>query len=197
VLAAPPKNVVEKMAEEESDDATRPVTEILRQHNVTKEQGLGESESKIRLERDGPNELLKPKPPSLGMLFLMQLVNVIIMLLIVSAIASWIVNAQTNNFELSSIWKKWNSYVEGTAIMGIVIINAGIAAVTENDANNALEALSKMSQPQQLVQRDGEAKLIPSNQIVQGDIVILNVGDVCPADLRLITSDELKVNEML
>merc|ERR1719324_146647 len=131
------------------------------------------------------------------MLFLMQLVNVIIMLLIISAIASWIVNAQTNNFELSSIWKKWNSYVEGTAIMGIVIINAGIAAVTENDANNALEALSKMSQPKQLVKRDGKEIEIPSNQIVRGDIVILNVGDVCPADLRLITSDELKVNEML
>merc|ERR1719238_2238779 len=81
--------------------------------------------------------------------------------------------------------------------MGIVIINAGIAAYTENDANNALEALSKMSQASTSVKRDGKLEKIPSNQIVRGDIVALEVGDVCPADLRLITSDELKVNEML
>merc|ERR1719387_1008004 len=113
------------------------------------------------------------------------------MLLIASAIASYVVNFTGPD------WHKWNSYVEGTAIKGIVLLNAGIAAVTENDANNALEALQAMSQPMTTVLRDGKEQEIPSNQIVRGDIVILNVGDVCPADLRLITSDELKVNEML
>merc|ERR1719238_2141015 len=81
--------------------------------------------------------------------------------------------------------------------MGIVIINAGIAAYTENDANNAFEALSKMSQPSTSVKRDGKVLQIPSNELVKGDIVLLGTGDVAPADLRLITADELKVNEML
>merc|ERR1719379_2402650 len=134
---------------------------------------------------------MKPKPPSLAMLFLMQLVNVIIMLLIGSSIASWLVNFSGPDSD------KWNSYVEGVAIMTIVVLNAGIAAVTENDANNALQALSKMSQPQTTVRRMGKDQKVASNQIVRGDIVRLEVGDVCPADLHLITSDELKVNEML
>merc|ERR1719379_801171 len=190
----PKPDVAKKAAEAneaEVDDATRPIAELFKAQNVTSQKGLSASDAAERLKRDGLNELLKPKPPSLLTLFVMQLLNVIIMLLIASAGASFLVNFTGPD------WDKWNSYVEGTAIMGIVILNAGIAAVTENDANNALEALQAMSQPKTTVLRDGEAQKVDSNKIVRGDIVLLEVGDVCPADLRLITSDELKVNEML
>merc|ERR1719482_2302418 len=190
----PKPDVAKKAAEAnaaEVDDATRPIAEVFQAQKVEGQTGLLAADAMERLNRDGLNELLKPKPPSLLMLFVMQLLNVIIMLLIASAIASYVVNATGPD------WDKWNSYVEGTAIMGIVILNAGIAAVTENDANNALEALQAMSQPKTTVLRDGEAQKVDSNKIVRGDIVLLEVGDVCPADLRLITSDELKVNEML
>jgi potassium/sodium efflux P-type ATPase len=191
----PKPDVVKKVAEQqernEIDDATRPLAELFAEQQVESQKGLSASDAAQRLARDGLNELMKPKPPSLAMLFLMQLLNVIILLLIASAVASFIVNATGPD------WDKWNSYVEGTAIMGIVILNAGIAAVTENDANNALEALQAMSQPMTTVLRDGTEQKVQSNQIVRGDIVLLEVGDVCPADLRLITSDELKVNEML
>merc|ERR1719159_253537 len=188
-----PKPEIAKAAAEQADadDATRPLAELFAAQQVDNQKGLSASDAAERLKRDGLNELLKPKPPSLAILFLMQLVNVIIMLLIASAIASWIVNGTGPD------WHKWNSYVEGTAIMGIVLLNAGIAAVTENDANNALEALQAMSQPMTTVLRDGKEQKVQSNHIVRGDIVLLEVGDVCPADLRLITSDELKVNEML
>merc|ERR1719379_2529381 len=190
----PKPDVAKKAAEAneaEVDDATRPIAELFKAQNVTSQKGLCAGDAAERLNRDGLNELMKPKPPSLLMLFVMQLLNVIIMLLIASAIASYVVNFTGPD------WDKWNSYVEGTAIMGIVLLNAGIAAVTENDANNALEALQAMSQPMTTVLRDGTEQKVQSNQIVRGDIVLLEVGDVCPADLRLITSDELKVNEML
>merc|ERR1719379_308967 len=182
-----------KKVDEKDDqkDALRPVAEMCAEQKVSPEKGLSEPDAVARFKRDGPNELLKPKPPSLAILFLMQLVNVIIMLLIASAIASWIVNGTGPDSD------KWNSYVEGTAIMIIVILNAGIAAYTENDANNALEALSKMSQPMARVRRNGQDREVKCVEVVRGDVVILQTGDIAPADLRLIESSELKVNEML
>merc|ERR1719379_617381 len=190
----PKPDVAKKAAEAneaEVDDATRPIAEVFQAQKVECQTGLLAGDAAERLKRDGLNELLKPKPPSLLTLFVMQLLNVIIMLLIASAGASFLVNFTGPD------WDKWNSYVEGTAIMGIVILNAGIAAVTENDANNALEALQAMSQPKTTVLRDGVLQQIPCNELVKGDIVVLGTGDIAPADLRLITADELKVNEML
>merc|ERR1719409_1696033 len=116
------------------------------------------------------------------------------MLLSVSAVASIIVNASGSRANEAI------SYVEGIAIFVIVILNAGIAAWTENSANSALAALAKMSQPTSSVVRDGklvENPLLDSTAIVRGDIVLLQVGDVVPADIRLMESSELKVNEML
>merc|ERR1719409_810839 len=116
------------------------------------------------------------------------------MLLSVSAVASIIVNGTGSRSD------EILSYIEGIAIFVIVVLNAGIAAYTENSANNALAALAKMSQPTSSVIRDGkliENPLLDSTAIVRGDIVMLAVGDIVPADMRLIESAELKVNEML
>ena len=132
--------------------------------------------------------------PGLFLLFVMQLTNLIIMLLSASAVASIIVNGSGSRSDEAI------SYVEGIAIFVIVILNAGIAAYTENSANNALAAMAKMSQPTSSVVRDGklvENPLLDSTQIVRGDIVLLQVGDIVPADIRLIESSELKVTEML
>eukprot|EP00928_Gymnodinium_smaydae_P047517 TRINITY_DN31719_c0_g1_i1.p1 TRINITY_DN31719_c0_g1~~TRINITY_DN31719_c0_g1_i1.p1 ORF type:complete len:1005 (-),score=234.28 TRINITY_DN31719_c0_g1_i1:232-3246(-) len=110
----------------------------------------------------------------------MQLTNLIILLLLAAAVASFAVN----------------SVPSGVAILVIVVLNAGIAAATENHAGNALEALSQMTQPEALVLRDGAEVLVASSAIVRGDIVVLRVGDVVPADLRLVEAHDLKVNEM-
>ena len=91
-----------------------------------------------RAAAEGPNELKKPPVPGLLLLFVMQLTNLIIMLLSASAVASIIVNASGSRSDEAI------SYVEGIAIFVIVILNAGIAAYTENSANNALAALAKI-----------------------------------------------------
>ena len=86
------KKVAEQAGESSTEDATRPLAELFAEHNVQSQTGLSGGDAAERLKRDGLNELAKPKPPSLMMLFVMQLLNVIIMLLIASAVASYIVN---------------------------------------------------------------------------------------------------------
>jgi potassium/sodium efflux P-type ATPase len=172
-------------------EAAEPIADLCRKLGTSEQMGMSEEAAKERLANDGLNELFKPKPPGLILLFIMQLTNVIIMLLIASACASFVVNATGPDSHDAM------SYVEGIAILIIVILNAGIGAVTENNANGALEALSKMSQATATVLRGGKEIEIKSNHIVRGDIVILGTGDVCPADVRLITADELKVREMV
>ena len=79
----------------------------------------------------------------------------------------------------------------------IVFLNAGIAAVTEDSANDALEALSKLTQPTACVIRNGQEVDIPSANVVRGDVLLLKTGDIVAADVRLIQSSDLKANEML
>jgi potassium/sodium efflux P-type ATPase len=164
------------------------LAEVLASSKTT---GISEAEAKIRFERDGPNELEKPKRPTLAMLFLLQILNLIILLLVAAACASLIVNAT------GSANDDWTSYVESIAIFVIVILNAGIGAVTENSAAGALEALSKLSQPKAAVIRGGQEITVASTKIVKGDVVVLGVGDIVPADVRLIQAADFKVNEML
>merc|ERR1719331_48944 len=106
--------------------------------------------------------------------------NPIILLLVGAAIASLAVNSITT----------------AVAILFIVLVNAGIAAATENSAGSALEALSNMSQPEAQLLRGGAQRAVLSKDIVCGDVVILGVGDVVPADIRLLEASDLKVNEM-
>merc|ERR1712166_1064793 len=89
------------------------------------------------------------------------------------------------------------SYVDSIAILIIVFINATIAAVTENNANDALEALSNLQSPKCTVIRSGKEETIESKELVVGDIVKLATGDGVPADIRCITADDFRVNEML
>merc|ERR1719191_1700858 len=180
---------------EVSDDIATMDLEVLAKNLGTHlEKGMSKEGAAKRIAEEGPNELKKPPVPGLLLLFVMQLTNLIIMLLSASAVASIIVNG-TGSRANEAI-----SYVEGIAIFVIVILNAGIAAWTENSANSALAALAKMSQPTSSVVRDGkliENPLLDSTAIVRGDIVLLQVGDIVPADIRLMESSELKVNEML
>merc|ERR1719311_1577349 len=180
---------------EVNDDIATMDLEVLAKNLGTHlEKGMTSAAASQRAAAEGPNELKKPPVPGLLLLFVMQLTNLIIMLLSASAVASIIVNASGSRSDEAI------SYVEGIAIFVIVILNAGIAAWTENAANSALAALAKMSQPTSSVERDGkllENPPLDSTAIVRGDIVLLQVGDIVPADMRLIESSELKVNEML
>ena len=152
--------------------------------------GLTSARAEQKLEEDGKNELYKPPRPSLLALFIAQLCGFIIILLIIAAIASIIVNATGAKKD------DLLSYTTGMAIFVIVILNAGIAAYTENQAGGALEALSKMSQPCITVVRDGKDQSVDTETVVAGDIVLIGTGDVVPADLRLIEAFDVKVAEM-
>ncbi|CAJ1362374.1 unnamed protein product, partial [Effrenium voratum] len=152
--------------------------------------GLSEEKAAARLLKDGPNQLTQEPRLGLFMLFLLQLTSFIIILLIIAAIASIVVNA-TNEGKRDEIL----SYTTGMAIFVLVILNAGIAAYTEHQAGNALDALAKLSQPEVSVLRSGERLSVPTVDVVRGDIVLLETGDVVPADLRLIEASDVKVDE--
>eukprot|EP00425_Heterocapsa_triquetra_P014693 CAMPEP_0195152994 /NCGR_PEP_ID=MMETSP0448-20130528/182926_1 /TAXON_ID=66468 /ORGANISM="Heterocapsa triquestra, Strain CCMP 448" /LENGTH=1051 /DNA_ID=CAMNT_0040191759 /DNA_START=111 /DNA_END=3262 /DNA_ORIENTATION=+ len=143
-----------------------------------------------RLQSEGPNELEKPPKPTLLMLFIMQLTGFVIVLLIVAACASIVVNA-TGPKAGDPL-----AYTTGIAIFIIVLINAGIAAWTEHKAGDALEALSKMTQASIYVVRDGKEVKVDVPCVVRGDIVVLGTGDVVPADMRMFEADDIKVSEM-
>eukprot|EP00931_Biecheleriopsis_adriatica_P083339 TRINITY_DN5691_c0_g1_i3.p1 TRINITY_DN5691_c0_g1~~TRINITY_DN5691_c0_g1_i3.p1 ORF type:complete len:1094 (+),score=262.48 TRINITY_DN5691_c0_g1_i3:82-3363(+) len=180
----------QEVQEKQRQDAELPVEELAKLYKTDMARGLTTKEAQEILERDGLNELEKPPKPTLLMLFLMQLTSFIIVLLICAAGASVGVNA-TGPGASDPL-----SYTTGIAIAIIVLINAGIAAWTEHKAGDALEALSKMTQASITVLRDGQEISIAVPTVVRGDVVILGVGDVMPADTRLFDAKDFKVSEM-
>jgi len=153
--------------------------------------GLSSAEAERRFLEDGPNELEQPPRISLLMLFIIQLNSVIMYLLMGAVVASAVIRATGSQRD------KFISYVDSIAITIIVLINATIAAVTENNANDALAALSSLQTPESTVIRDGQEVEIKSREMVVGDIVKLATGDVVPADIRCVKADDFRVNEML
>ena len=92
----------------------------------------------------------------------------------------------------SAVLKEWT---EAIVIMAIVILNAVIGIVQEKKAESSLEALRSMSTPNARVLRQGEESIVPAEELVPGDIVYLEDGTMVPADMRLIESANLKVQE--
>lgn len=176
--------------DKQQTDAAMPIDDLAKQYKTDLKKGLSNQKAAEILERDGLNELEKPPKPTLLLLFLMQLTSFIIILLMISAIASILVNA-TGPKAADPL-----SYTTGIAIGIIVLINAGIAAWTESKAGDALEALSKMTQANIYVLRDGKEVQVAVPTVVAGDIVVLGTGDVVPADLRLFEAKDFKVSEM-
>lgn len=168
-----------------------PIETVIEMQESNADNGISQAVAEQRLEEDGPNELEKPPRISLAMLFLIQLNSVIMYLLMCAVAASAAIKATGDDKN------KIISYVDSIAIMIIVLINATIAAVTENSAGNALEALASLQSPMSTVIRDGVEVQIESREMVRGDIVKLGTGDVVPADVRLIKAADFRVNEML
>lgn len=141
--------------------------------------GLTSQEAKIRLERDGENKLNSKKKKTMLALFLSQLKDVMIYILIGAAIISGVMG------EIS----------DSIIILIVIFINAIIGVVQESKAEKALDALKELSTPKALVKRDGLIKEIPSEEVVVGDIIVIDAGRYIPADLRLIESVNLKIEE--
>ncbi|MDK2969089.1 MAG: P-type Ca2+ transporter type [Bacteroidota bacterium] len=160
------------------------IEEILKNFSVAPEVGLSEEEVEKRKEKFGPNILKATQQKSLWNIFLEQFKSSMVVILLVAAIISGIVG-MTNGEGLIDTW----------VILAILIVNAIIGVVEERKAQSSLEALSKMSAPHTKVLRNGEVTEIPSTEVVPGDIVVLDTGDIVPADMRLIEAVNLKIQE--
>ena len=141
--------------------------------------GLTSEEAKKRLEHYGPNQLEEaPRPTFLRMLW-EQLNNFVVILLIIASIISALLG----------------DYIEASAIMAIVVLNAVLGIVQERRAEEALAALKKLAAPDAQVIRDGSRQSIPAYELVPGDLVFLEAGNYVPADLRLLEAVNLRVEE--
>lgn len=149
------------------------------------ETGLKESEVIRRRERYGENKLVEGKKESIFIKFIKQFNDFMIIVLIIAAIIS----------ALMSYIQHSNEYIDSIIIIVIVILNAIMGVVQENKAEKSIEALKKMSAPTAKVKREGKIKIIPSTEIVRGDIILIEAGCFVPADARLINSFNLKVEE--
>ncbi len=145
----------------------------------TSEGGLGDAEAAERLEKHGRNELRSKPPKTIWQMLKAQIIDPMVLILIGAA-------------AVSAVLQEWT---EAAVIFTIVIVNAIIGMMQEKKAQSSLEALRNMSAPTARVLRQGEESVIPASELVVGDIVMLGDGDMVPADLRLIDSANLKVQE--
>ena len=155
--------------------------------------GLSQAEASARLERDGKNRLAAAKGKSLFRRFLEQLSDPMIIILIVAAAVSGILTI-VGNASLAPGEPK-ESFADVIIIMAVVIINAVLGVYQESKAEKAIEALQEMSAATSKVIRDGKLMTVHSEDIVVGDIVVLEAGDAVPADARILESASLKVEE--
>src|SRR5690554_4767219 len=162
----------------------QPIDDLLRQFDVTPDAGLSDEEVKRRLAEHGPNRLESKKQKSLLSMFFEQFKSSMVVILFIAAIISGVIGVMHNE-----------GLVESFVILAILIINAIIGTIQEMKAQSSLEALNRMSSPQTKVLRGGQVAEVVSTEIVPGDIVLLDTGDIIPADLRLIEAVNLKIQE--
>ena len=142
-------------------------------------EGLKSKEASVRLAKYGKNELAEGKKKTLLIKFLEQFKNVMVIVLLIAAIISGVMGELTDTI----------------IIMFVVVLNAVLGVVQENKAEKALEALKSMSKPFAKVKRDGQVVQLKSDEIVPGDIILVEAGDFIPADMRLIQVASLKIEE--
>ena len=145
----------------------------------SREEGLTSREAQERLEKFGPNVLREEKKKPVWQVFLEQFKDLLVVILIAAAAISMV----SGNVESTIV------------IFAVLILNAILGTVQHVKAEKSLESLKAMSAPTARVLRDGERLVIPSAQIVPGDIVELEAGDMVVADGRILHNYSLKVNE--
>jgi P-type Ca2+ transporter type 2C len=141
--------------------------------------GLSADEANKRLKNVGPNEFRETQKASLAMLFLEQMKSPLIYILIAASLISLLVK----------------EYSDSVIIVLVIMLNSVIGVIQEAKAEKALEELKKMTTPKAVVIRDGNTKEIPSEQLVPGDMVVIDAGRFIPADLRLLETANLKIEE--
>lgn len=161
-----------------------PVKHVVRQLRANIEKGLSLDDVTERLNRDGYNEFAKKRHTSLWKKFTSQFKSFMIIVLLVAAVISGITG-----------YMNGEGITDAIIILSILIVNAIIGVFQEAKAENALDALEKLSTPHCKVIRNGKHEVIESRELVVGDIVEIETGDSVPADLRLVESVNLKIQE--
>lgn len=141
--------------------------------------GLTAQEAKARLERHGANVLPERKPPTLLAIILHQFMSPLIYILLVAAVVA----------------AALGDFVDAGFILGIVTLNAALGATQEWKAEQSASALQQMLKMQARVRRGGAESKLPAEQLVPGDIVLLESGNTVPADLRLLRANNLRIDE--
>ncbi len=154
------------------------------------ESGLSPDEAGRRLERDGRNKLAEPKRASLIRRFLAQLADPMIIILIVAAVISAVTSVYEGHVSGEGAFP-----TDTVIILAVVVINAVLGVLQESKAEQAIDALQKMSAATSHVLRGGEVMTVPSEELAVGDIVLLEAGDAVPADCRIIECASLKAEE--
>lgn len=142
-------------------------------------QGLTAQEAASRLAEHGPNELAEGEKQSTLALFLEQFKNPLLIVLMAGAAVSWYAD----------------HVVDAIAIAVIVFINALISFIQEYGAAQSMEALKDMAAPDAFVRRASQWVSIPASDLVPGEVLRLNTGDIVAADVRVVESHRLQIDE--
>ncbi len=153
--------------------------EVEKRLNTNYENGLTSKEVKDRLQKFGYNELQEAEKPNMFLLFLEQFKDFMVLVLLAATLVSGLLG----------------EYIDAIAIIAIVIINAFLGFFQERKAEKSLQALKELSAPQVVVKRDSHWMKIPSKELVVGDIVKFLSGDRISADIRLVQSNSLEIEE--
>lgn len=141
--------------------------------------GLSKQQAEKRIEEHGYNELKEKEKETLLQKVINQLKDFLVIILIAASIVSMFVGEVTDSI----------------VIIAIVIVNAALGVIQEGKAEKALEALKKMSAPNARTLRNGKAEIIPARMLVPGDVILVEAGDILPADIRIFESANMKVEE--
>lgn len=164
---------------------TKTIEEVKKSFKTNQERGLTEEEVKIRQIEFGKNRLAEKKKESFFIRFLKQFQDFMILILIAASVVSAVV----------SYFQGENDYFDSIIIIAIVVFNAIMGLVQEAKAEKSLKALKKMAAPMAKVRRNGTIQMIKGEDLVPGDIMILEAGNYVPADCRLLQIFDLKIEE--
>lgn len=162
---------------------TQPLAELLQQLN-TSENGLTRQQAEERLQQYGPNKLRGAPKPTLLQRFVAQLKDPMLLILLAAAVVSGVTN-----------YLAGEDFAEAAIILIVVLLNAVLGVFQESKAEAAIEALQTMTAATCKVLRDGHQTVLHSDELVPGDVVVLEAGDSVPADGRLLESASLKIEE--
>ena len=159
--------------------------EVLKKLDTNEKLGLSEEEVLKRRKENGNNVLQEKKKESIFVKFFKQFNDFMIIILIIASIISALVSKMQGE----------NDYFDSIIIIAIVVLNAVMGVVQEAKAEKSIESLKKMTPQKAKVVRDGKSKEVNAEDLVPGDIIVLEAGNFVPADCRILENYQLKVEE--